>query len=321
MLTALCIRDSSKWAGPNGSAMVRAPLAPFGFVDVWRSELAALPALLVNRERAGVALDTVADWLALHWPSALALRPPNVEGDGAMAKGLGAMAARRSVRLKASNPRMPAALACGSGATSAATLDAKRRNEWGRLKRRLEDRGERDFAWSVDSSAIEDFLALKVASWKGERGTTLVAEPTRAALARACSPISRQTGDCGSHRYRSTFARSPPAPRCGPVRAFYWNTAFDSAFSQFSPGVHLTLSVPRDLETDAGLALADARADPNHTMIDRIWTARIALMDYALATRAGASLSFRRANASGGSSAGGGVAAANRRACAPPQAT
>ena len=30
-------------------------------------------------------------------------------------------------------------------------------------------------------------------------------------------------------------------------------------------------------------------------MIDRIWTARIALMDYALATRAGASLSFRLA--------------------------
>jgi CelD/BcsL family acetyltransferase involved in cellulose biosynthesis len=203
------------------------------------------------------------------------------------------MAARRSLRLDASNPRLRAALACGSGANFVALLRAKRRKEWGRARRRLEERGKLEFAWSDDPSAIEDFLALESAGWKGERGTALGAEPNRAAFARAMLD-----GFASDRRLRiarlsldGRLIASGAVLRAG-ARAFYWKTAFDPAFSEFSPGVQLTLSMSRDLEADPVLALADSCADPNHTMIDRIWSSRIALADYALATRADSSLLF-----------------------------
>ena len=239
------------------------------------------------------ALEAVADWVASRWPWAVGLNLDAVNVDGGLAKALRAMAARRSLPLDASNPRLRAALACGPGGSFAALLGAKRRKEWGRARRRLEERGRLEFAWSDNRSAIEDFLALEAAGWKGERGTALVAEPNRAAFARAML-----AGFASDRRLR--IARLSLGGRLiasGVVlrssgRAFYWKTAFDSAFGEFSPGVQLTLSMSRDLETEPGLALADSCADPNHSMIDRIWPARIALADYALATRAGARLLF-----------------------------
>ena len=66
------------------------------------------------------------------------------------------------------------------------------------------------------------------------------------------------------------------------ARAFFWKTAFDPAFARFSPGVQLTLAMSRSLEADRNLALVDSCADPNHSMIDRIWTPRIDLADFVL---------------------------------------
>jgi hypothetical protein len=79
------------------------------------------------------------------------------------------------------------------------------------------------------------------------------------------------------------------------ARAFYWKTGYDPVYAPYSPGLQLTLAMSRDLVADSGLRLADSCADPNHPMIDRIWTRRIELADFVLQTRPGAALAFRLA--------------------------
>ena len=76
------------------------------------------------------------------------------------------------------------------------------------------------------------------------------------------------------------------------ARAYYWKTAYDPAYAPFSPGLQLTLAMSPDLQADRRLTLADSCADPDHPMIDRIWTARIDLADFVLQTTPHSSVAF-----------------------------
>jgi hypothetical protein len=71
------------------------------------------------------------------------------------------------------------------------------------------------------------------------------------------------------------------------ARAFYWKTAYDERFAEFSPGVQLTLALSRALAAAPGLALIDSCALENHPMIDRIWPGRLALVDVAVSAAPG----------------------------------
>ena len=234
--------------------------------------------------------------------------------------------------LDLANLRPRAALACGAGANFERPLPGRRRKEWARLKRRLMERGRLDFEWSDQPAAIESLLALEAAGWKGARGTALNADPERAAFAR-----EMLAGFASQRRMqiaRLLFDGRPIA--AGAVlrsqsRAYYWKTAYDPAFVQFSPGLQLTLAMSPDLQADRRLTLANSCADPDHPMIDRIWTKRIDLADFVLQTTAHASAAFelaicaRRAKALAGARVKGLVnrwrrGGATRRASAPPPA-
>jgi len=165
---------------------------------MWRSELAPLPALLVDGERAIAALEALAGWLARERPAIVALGLPNVEVNGKLAQTLRGISTKRALRLAASNPRQRAALDCCPGANFAALLDAKQRKEWGRLRRRLEGRGKLEFTWSHEPTAIEDFLTLEAAGWKGARGTALMADANRATFAREMLRGEGAVADCAA---------------------------------------------------------------------------------------------------------------------------
>lgn len=251
------------------------------------------PPLLVDGERAIASLEAMAGWLARERPAIVALGLPNVEVNGKLAQALRAISTKRALRLMASNPRQRAALDCGPGANFAALLDAKQRKEWGRLRRRLKDRGNLDFTWSHEPTAIEDFLTLEAAGWKGARGTALMADANRATFARE---MLRDFAAKGQLQIARLCLDGRPiaagAVRRSGSRAFYWKTAFDETFGEFSPGVQLTLAMSRNLEADGGLSPADSCADPNHPMINRLWTARIDLADFVVATKSGSNIAF-----------------------------
>ncbi len=325
------------WNGPDRTrldaiAALQTSVVPFGVVDVWRSEQAPLAALLLDREQAATALEAMSGCLARHWAGAVGLGLANVDVHGALAGTLRTLAAKRRVRLDLANLRPRAALACGAGANFERPLPGRRRKEWARLKRRLMERGRLDFEWSDQPAAIESLLALEAAGWKGARGTALNADPERAAFGR-----EMLAGFASQRRMqiaRLLFDGRPIA--AGAVlrsqsRAFYWKTAYDPAFAPFSPGLQLTLAMSPDLRSDRGLTLADSCADPDHPMIDRIWTKRIDLADFVLQTTAHPSAAFelaicaRRAKALAGARVKGLVnrwrrGGATRRASAPPPA-
>ncbi len=71
-------------------------------------------------------------------------------------------------------------------------------------------------------------------------------------------------------------------------RAFYWKTAYDEAYAEYSPGLQLTLELSRAQQRDASISATDSCAIEGHSMIDRLWTARLALVDCVIATRPGA---------------------------------
>jgi hypothetical protein len=70
-------------------------------------------------------------------------------------------------------------------------------------------------------------------------------------------------------------------------RAFYWKTAYDEAFAEFSPGALLALDVSRKQQDDLQIAATDSCAIAGHPMIERLWLERLALVDGLVALRPG----------------------------------
>jgi hypothetical protein len=122
-LTALCV-----WRAPDRGrldtlAILRRARAPFGIVDVWRSELAPLAALLMDGERAVASLEAIAGWLARERPAIVALGLPNLDVNGKLARALRTVSRneRRSIAVLAriSRPRLRPSGARNGGGSSA----------------------------------------------------------------------------------------------------------------------------------------------------------------------------------------------------------
>jgi len=297
-LTVLLVwRDASR-RGLIGVAALRAPPLGQGLAQVWRSEQAGLAAVMFDAELIVEALAAVLAWLRVR-PGVAGLILPGVERGGALARAVRALSARAALRFEEANPRQRAALVLGG---FEAGLEKKRRKEWARQGRRLAERGRLQARLIEGAEGIERFLALEAKGWKGARGTALGADRGRRAFARAMLGAFAERGRLQIHEL--ALDDSPIAIgvvlRAG-ARAFYWKTAYDEGFGDFSPGVQLTLALSRRLEREAGLALVDSCALQDHPMIDRIWPGRIELVDLVLATgkerawRLGAWLAVERA--------------------------
>jgi hypothetical protein len=136
--------------------------------------------------------------------------------------------------------------------------------------------------------AIEAFLALEPKSWKGRGGAPLGADEARAGFARAMLAALASEG-----RLRIDSLELSGAPIAMGVilssknRAFYWKTAYDEVFAEFSPGVLLTLDISRKQQDDPKVDATDSCAIEGHPMIERLWPQRLALVDCLIAIRPG----------------------------------
>jgi CelD/BcsL family acetyltransferase involved in cellulose biosynthesis len=274
-----------------GAVVLECPKFAFGFAaaQVWQSNQAALAALVVDRESPELALNALMDWLARERPSFAGLLAPNLDMAGATFPALQALAGRRGAPLHIVGRRNRAVLPVAAGAAGfEAALPKKRLKEWNRQIRRLQERGKAAFVVASDAAAIEKFLALEAAGWKGARRTALSAEAGLAAFARSMLSDLGRSGAMSVHFL--TLDGEPIAAgivlRSGG-RAFYWKTAYQESYAEYSPGVLLTRELSRALEREPTVAATDSCAIENHPMIDRLWTGRLTLADCALASRPG----------------------------------
>ncbi|MGO4869912.1 MAG: GNAT family N-acetyltransferase [Roseiarcus sp.] len=276
-----------------GLAALEFPRLSLGLARVWRSEQAGLAAIALDRDGAARALSAIVAWLRRERRGVYGLVLPLLETNGPMAGAVQAFAERESLRLGTINLRRRAALPVGPTPRFEASLDKRRRKEWARQRRRLEERGRLEAKVVVDAGEVDAFLALEQRGWKGARGTALGADAARAAFTREMLGRFAARGQLAVH----SLALDGEPIAIGLVlrsgaRAFYWKTAYDERFAEYSPGLQLTLDLSRRLEREPGLTLIDSCAISDYPMIDRLWGARLDVADFALALHAGAARGF-----------------------------
>ncbi len=287
------------WRDEARSALIGLiALAPlrfgFGLARAWRSEQAALAAAMFDREAAAEALAATLAWLRRERPNVTGLVLPDVEPAGDLARAIEAVAASGGLRLERVRPRRRAALRFSAQA-NADGADKKRRKEWARQARRLAERGRLETRALDDEGGVARFLALEAQGWKGARGTALGADPARDAFAREALAAFQRRGQLRVEEI--TLDDAPVAMGIALVsgrRAFYWKTAYDEAFAEYSPGVQVTRALGARLASEPALELVDSCAISDHPMIDGVWRDRLDLADFALAAAPGAGASLGR---------------------------
>ncbi|AWW74180.1 cellulose biosynthesis protein CelD [Erythrobacter sp. KY5] len=207
----------------------------------------------------------------------LFLHLPELPADSRTAKALDAVLAETG-RPAVTVDQASRAMLCsdlGAEAYFEQAMSAKKRKELRRQRKRLAEEGSLTFERHAHAEGLEswiaEFLALEAAGWKGERGSALAnAQRTRALFADALA------GAASAGRLERLALRLDGKPIAmlanfvTPPGVFSFKTAFDEAYSRFSPGLLLQVE-NLDLLDRKDIAWADSCAAPGHSMIERIW--------------------------------------------------
>lgn len=160
-------------------------------------------------------------------------------------------------------------------------LSKKRRKEYARLWRRLEELGTLQFdarRCEPDDSAIQHFLALEKSGWKGKQGTSLLSNPAEQAFSKRM--FANAANDGLLYLYQLTLNNTPVASltalRSGD-HLYLFKIGFDESYAHFSPGVLLLLEATRLWQTQE-FTLIDSCAQPGHPMIDHLWYQRRSIL-------------------------------------------
>ncbi|MBZ9662351.1 GNAT family N-acetyltransferase [Mesorhizobium sp. ESP-6-4] len=160
-----------------------------------------------------------------------------------------------------------------------ASLRAHHYREFRRLKRRLADLGklEHTVARGPDEirHAIESFLTLEAAGWKGRERTAMAIDRYRAAFAREAVHRLAEQDMCRIHLLTldgRTIACLVVFVEAGV--AYTWKTAYDEALSAHSPGTLLMIEVTRQHLDDPNIVMTDSCAVPDHPVMSRLWSER-----------------------------------------------
>lgn len=158
-------------------------------------------------------------------------------------------------------------------------LGAHHRRDMGRLWRKLEGQGNAAFniARNTDDIriAMEEFLLLENAGWKGQKRTSLASDRYRAAFAREAVNSLAEVDKC--RIYTITLDAKTIASLIVFVengKAWTWKTAYDESYASVSPGKLLMARVTETLMDDPNIDAADSCAEEGHSMMAHLWQER-----------------------------------------------
>lgn len=168
-----------------------------------------------------------------------------------------------------------------------ASVRGKKRKELRRQKNRISDLGELTFSRHLDDAGLDiwahEFLALERAGWKGENGSALDCAPTTRTLF-----MQALNGAAARGKLERLELRLDGAPLAMlvnflcPPGSFSFKTAFDEAYSRYSPGVLLQIENLVLLKR-TGIDWCDSCAAEGHPMIDSLWMGRRSIARYSVA--------------------------------------
>jgi CelD/BcsL family acetyltransferase involved in cellulose biosynthesis len=166
------------------------------------------------------------------------------------------------------------------------SLSPKRRRENARLGRRLgEALGEEVQALDrgADPAAVEAFLELEQAGWKGAEGTALASDPSHAELFRRLCDGFRAAG-----RLQMLCLQAggrPAAIKCDLFAGdavYCFKTCFDESLAEFSPGVQLERALVDHEKDNERVSLIDTCAEAGNERANRVWPDRRRMVSLAV---------------------------------------
>jgi Acetyltransferase (GNAT) domain len=266
---------------------VERPAMPLGvsIMRTWSSPFGPLGTPLVDRDDPEGVIEDFFSMLSrphLKLPKVFVL--PDMRLDGAAAAMLKSVSETRGLPLvttgEAQRPFLESTL--DGEAYLKASLKAHHYREFRRLKRRLADLGalEHTVARGPEDirHAIEAFLTLEAAGWKGRKRTAMAVDRYRAAFAREAVHRLAEQDMCRVH----SLTLNGEVIACLIVFveagvAYTWKTAYDEAHAAFSPGTLLMIEVTKQHLDDPNIMMTDSCAVPDHPVMSRLWSERKAM--------------------------------------------
>lgn len=123
--------------------------------------------------------------------------------------------------------------------------------------------------------ALDDYIALEAAGWKGRSGTAVGHRPREVAFLHALVAAYGARGEFRIDRLRrgGTSLAASIALRTG-ASLWYLKISHDEAEARNSPGAQLVRDVTRSILDDPGITAADSCAPPDLRLIETFWGER-----------------------------------------------
>jgi CelD/BcsL family acetyltransferase involved in cellulose biosynthesis len=288
----LCVRRVER--GGTGRLIGLFPLVssrfryglPFALNQVGQNVFQTCGTPLLDREHAEEAADAIL--AALRGGAGLApnLLVPNLRRDGAVAQLLCQRAEAASVRTAFVEEVARPILRPGPEPAQSyfeRTVSAKRLRELRRSHRRLAEAGALRYRHTREpaelADAVEAFLRLEMAGWKGRRGTAFRSNPAWEAFARAAFLGQDGGGPIASADILALD--SVPIAVCLNLQigrtSFAIKTTYDEAYRRFSPGLVLEYLVVEHLFDARYADEIDSCTTENGHVIGDLWDGQAAV--------------------------------------------
>lgn len=251
-------------------------------IRVWSNPFGPLGTPLVDAEDAAETIDNLLEGFARKesgLPSVLVIPDMRLNGNfGVLAK---AIALSRNLPVDVTGqferPMLQSFLDgeayLKQSVTPAHLRDMKR--QW----RQLEKQGALTYNVARQPNEIrqrmEEFLALEASGWKGAKRTAMVIDRYRAAFAREAitnladaDAVRIHTLDLDGKAIASMVVFLMNG------EAYTWKTAYNEAWSRFSPGKLLVMRITEWHLDDANILRTDSCAVPDHPIMSRLWEER-----------------------------------------------
>lgn len=263
---------------------VERPVVPLGVpvMRTWSSPFGPLGTPLVDRDDpVGVVEDFFAMLSRPHLKLPKVFVLADIRLDGPVASLLATVAEARGLTLVTTGQSQRPALESELDGDDylKASLRSHHYREFRRLKRRLGDLGRLEHVVARGPEdirhAIESFLTLEAAGWKGRERTAMAIDRFRAAFAREAVHRLAEQDMCRIHSLTldgRTIACLIVFVEAGI--AYTWKTAYDETLASYSPGTLLMIEVTRQHLDDPNIMMTDSCAVPDHPVMSRLWAER-----------------------------------------------
>lgn len=263
---------------------VEKPMTPMGaaIMRTWSSPFGPIGTPLIDRDDPVGVIEDFFSMLArphLKLPKVLAL--PDIRLDGPTASLLRTVVETRGLPLATTGETLRPVLQSDLDGEDYLknALRPHHYREFRRLKRRLGETGHLEHVVARGPEqirhAIESFLTLEAAGWKGRERTAMAIDRYRAAFAREAVHRLAEQDLCRIHSLMldgRTIASLIVFVEQG--FAYTWKTAYDETLSAYSPGTLLMIEVTKQHLDDPNIMMTDSCAVPDHPVMSRLWTER-----------------------------------------------